>query len=368
MPAPAPIPTPPSVLWREFRMRFLPPGMFAVVLALTVVLWKGVVGPSSWVGQVEPVRAVVASTQAGRLTEVRPTHLQAVAAGEKVAEILTADPRVIETQLALARARIESVRLGDGSKLREANTQVNLEQLRLDWMMRRVELATARARLAYADSAFVRMDRLYRMDETNLISVDAFEQAKRDADVAHSQVDELTRVVNEMDAAIRLLDPTGATSAERPPVSEALRAAIAVEERQLEVIESQLAPVALTAPIDGVVSMVHRQSGESVTPGEPILTISSVSPRRILAYVRQPVTSVPTVNDRVEVRAKGRRQAAAAARILAVGAALEPIEPALLGPMSGGNRVPEFGLPVVLSLPAGLRLLPGEFVDLRPFR
>jgi len=44
-----------------------------------------------------------------------------------------------------------------------------------------------------------------------------------------------------------------------------------------------------------------------------------------------------------------------------VGASLEPINPALLSPE--GTRV-EVGLPILVNLPANLKVLPGEFLDL----
>ena len=52
-------------------------------------------------------------------------------------------------------------------------------------------------------------------------------------------------------------------------------------------------------------------------------------------------------------------------RVLAVGSQLEPILPQLLPKGTGGNNV-EYGLPVLVSIPPGLRVLGGEVVDLYP--
>jgi hypothetical protein len=77
--------------------------------------------------------------------------------------------------------------------------------------------------------------------------------------------------------------------------------------------------------------------------------------------MRQPLGPIPTTNDTVQVRTRSQRRQVASAQILKVGTQLEPINPALLS--TDGTRV-EVGLPILVSLPPGLRLMPGEFVDL----
>jgi hypothetical protein len=48
---------------------------------------------------------------------------------------------------------------------------------------------------------------------------------------------------------------------------------------------------------------------------------------------------------------------------MAVGTQMETIPPALLGPLKLANL--ELGLPLDISLPANLKIRPGELVDLR---
>ena len=48
-----------------------------------------------------------------------------------------------------------------------------------------------------------------------------------------------------------------------------------------------------------------------------------------------------------------------------IGAQLEPILAELL-PMKAANGAAEYGRPIVVSVPPGLGVLPGEIVDLRP--
>ena len=66
-----PIPTPPGAAFREFRIAIVPYLLFGVMLAVTAQVWRGYVGPSMLLGEVESVKAVIASATAGRLVQVQ---------------------------------------------------------------------------------------------------------------------------------------------------------------------------------------------------------------------------------------------------------------------------------------------------------
>jgi multidrug resistance efflux pump len=145
-----------------------------------------------------------------------------------------------------------------------------------------------------------------------------------------------------------------------------------VESKNLDLLESQMMPIDLVAPFDGVVSVVHRWSGETIQAGEPILTVSQEKPSRVVSFIRQPIQVQTQPGMKVEVRARGGKREIGVGEVLRVGSQLEPISPSLLprtsgmpaGGNSGGSTI-ENGLPVLVSLPANLTLYPGEVVDLR---
>jgi len=112
------------------------------------------------------------------------------------------------------------------------------------------------------------------------------------------------------------------------------------------------------------VSVVHRLSGEAVQAGEPILTISGMRAEKIVAYVRQPMQQRPQVGMTVEVRSRSEGRMAGRGEVLSVGGQLEPILPELR--VHRASTVPEveYGLPVLLTVPQELGLIPGEIVDL----
>jgi len=154
--------------------------------------------------------------------------------------------------------------------------------------------------------------------------------------------------------------------------SKSTLAAIDVESKNLDLIESQMMPVDLLAPFDGVVSVVHRWSGETVQAGEPILTVSQEKPSRVVAFVRQPIQWQARTGMKVEVRSRAGNREAGVGEVIRVGSQLEPIFPSLLprsSPVSsggaGGGSVAENGLPILVSLPGNLSVYPGEIIDLR---
>src|SRR5206468_3775800 len=139
-------------------------------------------------------------------------------------------------------------------------------------------------------------------------------------------------------------------------------AAIAVEESKLRLTEAELSPITLRAPIDGIVTVIYHLSGEAVTAGQPIVAVATLNPVRIVGYLRQPLLDDPPVGTRVEIRTRGFHREAGSARIIEVGTQLESIPVALAGTLHLATT--ELGLPIDISLPANLKIRPGELVDI----
>ena len=78
--------------------------------------------------------------------------------------------------------------------------------------------------------------------------------------------------------------------------------------------------------------------------------------------LRQPISFEPKAGDVVLVRSRGNRRQVAEARVVKVGARLELFTQPLR--VRGFDSSQERGLPVLIDLPDGLTLYPGELVDL----
>ncbi len=373
-----PIPTPPALKWREFRIELLPVLVFLVVLGVVVWIWVHHVTPPLMVGQVEAVRADIVSTQAGLLANLEVGLLEPVHAGEPVATIITTDPKILESTLAVIRAELELLRaqLEDPLVDRE-RTQVTYERLRLDLLQHRVDLAQARVRLQYAESELARKSALYH-SSTAIVSRAEYELAQAQRDALQAEIREREATIRSIEqdlARFRLANPsiTNAQDAFR----RRIQAAMDLQEKRLRLAEAQLSPITLKAPIDGVVTMLYRRSGENVVAGEPIATITATNASRIVAYLLPPWTDEIKEGSLVEVVRRSARRETGLARVVEIGQVMQPVPPTLFNPIGsrwlGLDRRPlnwnappiEIGIPVIISLPEGLSLRPGELVDLR---
>jgi hypothetical protein len=99
-----------------------------------------------------------------------------------------------------------------------------------------------------------------------------------------------------------------------------------------------------------------------VNAGDPIVAIAALNSVRIVGYLRPPITCEPMVGMQVQVRTRGPHRETGSAKILEIGTQLETIAPALLGAAKLASI--ELGLPLGISLPADLKIRPGELVDL----
>src|SRR3954462_12287317 len=80
-----PIPIPPRQRWREFRIAYLPPLTFLLLVGVICWMWVNYVEPGGIIGEVETVHANIISTVAGTVRDLRVDQLQAVTNGEPLA-------------------------------------------------------------------------------------------------------------------------------------------------------------------------------------------------------------------------------------------------------------------------------------------
>lgn len=349
----APIPTPPAVRWRELREGVLPYVVFAVVALVAVLLWHKRAARSMLVGQAETVRVNVAPLRAGTIAALKVELLQPVKQGDIVAQLIPAD---LEALAAGLSANVENLRATLGQDA--DRNLVNYQGLRLDWLRRNVELASARVERQLAESEYQRYAALH---QTRTVTEVEFELRRANRDALKDKVAGLERLSAELEAEITRLRPA---AGDKNPVDRAISAAVIEQQKQLQALADA---GTLRAPMDGVVSTILKHPGETAQPGEIVLTIGALQPTRIIGYVRQPLNVRPKIGDPIDVQSRAGG-VHGTAEVLRVGAQLEPIEPSLVFTPGSSPRVIEYGLPFVLSIPSGLNLSPGEIVALAPKR
>lgn len=343
-----PIPTPASQRWREFRIQVLPFAVFILILCAIVYLWRSYVRPSGMVGFAETNMVNVTSLSDGMLTDMFVDRWQNVTAGQEIAVVVNTDPEVLKAQLLVARTELNLMR----ARLKADVDRIaqGYQQIKIDIQKEVVQKAIAAINLINASSNFFRVAELFQSKNASPADYDA---AKAQKDALEAEVRERTKFITELQASL-----VSATNGVTIAGNELVDAAIDAKAAEIDLM---LKPTTLKAPISGMISHVFHVKGERILRGMPIVAISDPETKRIIAYLRQPVIEVPNTNDLVEITTSSQPRRFGQGRVLNVGAQLEPINPALL---AADVRRMEVGLPILISAPAGLRLLPGEYVSL----
>ena len=169
-------------------------------------------------------------------------------------------------------------------------------------------------------------------------------------------VAELDRLRNELKSA----GGPGAAGANADG-AKSLQAIITSREQDLAELDLRLDSLQLRAPISGTVTAVHLRPGQAVQPGQAILELASDKATAVVAYLRQEQQQLnPTKGMAVDVRLNRRPVQTFRGQVETVGGQVEAVPTRQLR----DPRVPEWGLPVRVTVPAGVDLKPGEVVTL----
>lgn len=346
------MPTPAQQRWRVFRIEILPIVAFVACVFAIAMLWRGEAVAPVLTAEAELVEAEVRSVRGGALLELDAEPMRWVKAGEQLGRVRVAPSAEVAGELAVLRAELDALRVGRAPEIAGRRLALDGERLRLEWMRERTALASLRVELLQAESDLARQNALH----AHAVATEAaYETARLLRERLAAQVAEQERLVAS-------LAPASEADSGAPAADAALASELRVAEAKLRLAEARLAPEPLLAPMDGVITRVLRRAGEVVVAGEPLVAVASPEPRRLVGWLRQPLAVEPMSGTPVELRSRRPDRAAAASKILAVGRVLEPV-PATQLALLDRATVPELGLRVYFSLPDGLALRPGEFVD-----
>lgn len=353
------IPTPSKQRWLDFRIQWMPAIVFAIAAFATLGIWRGYVYPSAMVGRVESIRADASLPVAGVVTKLFVERFQVVKAGDPIAEVSPVDLKIYEASLGVIKADIDLLKSGVNPTTDTKRIAIDFDQLKLDWLRQKVTVATTRTELQLAEIELGRAERLWK---EKIIADADYDTAKTKRDALRTSLDEHIQITGDLEKSLAKLQPAGDSTMDTAP--NQLQASIAVEQEKLKLVEAQMAPRVIKAPISGTISAINKWCGESTSAAEPVVVISSTNCERAIGYLRQPFYVHPTTNMMVQIRTRGTKRHVAYGHILAIGQQLLPINDVLLPPTK--YNVTETGLPVMVGLPPEIQaaVRPGEFVDL----
>lgn len=211
-------------------------------------------------GTVEARESDLGFRTAGRI------ELISVDEGDRISEaqlLAVLDQRELAAALAAARARAEAA-AATLDELTEGFRSEEIEQAR-------AALRAAERRRLDATRDLERARNLY---EDGAISEQALDDRETVATVAESEMQGASE-------RLRLLE--SGTRSER---ISAQRSALAAAEAEAERVEALLEYARITAPNAGLITIRHREPGEIVSAGAPVLTLMNPDDRWVRIYVR----------------------------------------------------------------------------------
>jgi len=243
--------------------RIVPPVLLLAVGGFLV--WRFLLAPPPAAnglaasGTVEATEARLGFEGAGRIVALAVREGDRVAAGQEIA-------RLDEVELAARRAQAVAQVEAAGARLAE-----------LEAGFRREEVAQAAAAAAAAAESVADaerdLERTRTLFEGKAVAREALDKVALALELARRQREQ----ADEQLALVR----RGA----RPEQIAAARAQVAQAEAALATLDALLAKTRLLAPFDGVVTVRHREPGEIVAPGAPVVTLMNPEDRWVRIYV-----------------------------------------------------------------------------------
>jgi HlyD family secretion protein len=227
-------------------------------------------------GTVEATEAQLGFTVTGRIDSIVVQEGDLVRSGQLLAGLDRSERQArreqAAAQLAAASATLEEFERGS----------------------RREEVSQARAgRDAARDRASDAerdLERTRKLHEGGAVSQESFDKASMAVDVAHSQL-------RQAEDQLRLLE-----IGPRRERIEAQRAQVAQAEAALREHDAALANMVLRAPFDGIVTVRHREPGEIVPSGSPVLTVMNRDDRWVRIYVREDRIAAVKIGQNASIR------------------------------------------------------------------
>lgn len=236
------------------------PILLIAALAAFVIARRG--GPDPGLvasGTVEATEAQLGLPVAGRLDTVRVDEGDPVRAGEEIAFLDRAETvarrEQAVAQAAVARAQLEELERGSRSE---------------EVAQARAASAAARQRL---EDAARDLERIRALRENGAVSQESLDKAITAREVAAS-------VLDQAEEQRRLVE-----SGPRRERIAAARAQLAQAEAAVRVLDATLRNLSLRSSFDGVVTVRHREPGEIVPAGAPVLTVMDPGDRWVRIYV-----------------------------------------------------------------------------------
>jgi len=248
-------------------------------------------------GTVEATQADLAFQVPGRLTALTVREGDRVTRGQEIGRLddaeVAARHQAAEAQWAAARAALAEL---------EAGTRPE-------------EIGQARQALEAASRRFEEQERetarSVRLAEGGAVSRESRERAETMLAVARAERDRLGQQVALLEAG------------PRPERVDAQRALVRQAEATVAQLSAVRAQLVLLAPFDGIVSVRHREPGEVVAAGSPVITVLDPDDRWVRVFVPEDRVGRLSLGMAAEIRGDSRPDQAFEGRVVHIASEAE---------------------------------------------
>jgi HlyD family secretion protein len=232
-------------------------------------------------GTVEATEADLGFQLAGRVQRIAVREGAGV---DSAAELASLDRTELEARHRAARAQVDAAR----ATLRELVVGFRSEEV----AQGRAAARAAGQRRANAERDYERAQRLYDGGAVSRQALDHQEMALQLAEAEYEGAQEQLRLLETGPRSERIA---------------AQRAMLAQADAAVGQIEATLDNALIRAPFAGIVTVRHREPGETVPPGAPVLTILDPDDRWVRIYVREDQVGRVQIGQRAIITADSYR-------------------------------------------------------------
>ena len=384
----------------NLRLHILPVFVWLVAVAGVAALFQRRTQRFEILGMAQGQVRQIAATCTGRLKSVPVQLFQEVREGDPVAIIDTVlDNEQLEAELTTASAEIQCLRAElvhtQERLLAEASNQqtnwiadkrrfsVDVENVRLRILDLKTQFETDRTMLENLElnsKIFIAQN----ISDQNDVTYYELQKTKVEYSALAKKIEAnqhlLAQAESDLKQSRQRRDGFTRRQPQHPPVDTALeviRKAIRVQELMVEQLLARREPLVLKSPIDGVVIQLHgrardvvlrrpgefvfRRPGEVVLAGDSILSVAGGKPTEIIAYASREQLGLIREGMVVELVKNTRPAQIARSQVAYLAPTLERIPEWLWQT----PNIPQWGHPIRIEIPPGMKLFSGEMVGIR---
>ena len=366
----------------HFSPHIMPVLVWLGVLSCVVVLFHHRSQRFEVLGIAQGQVRQIAATCTGRLKTLPVELFGKVSQGDTLAVIdVMLDDENTEAELAVMSAEIQHLqaellptkeRLLSEATERETNIiadqrrfNVDVENVRLRILELKTLIETDRIT---AEDLALEVKIVEGLLEQDAVSPYELQKAKTQYNILAQKIEGSQRLLSQAEQNLKQSQQRQNEYAKLRPQHPSAGSALTVIQKAIEVQEQRIKELiarrevlVLKSPIDGMVNHIQKGPGETILSGESILSITELIPREIVAYADENQAGLIEKRMAVELVKNSSPAQIARSQVVHISSTIELMPQRLWR----SPNIAQWGRAMIIKIPPGLKLLPGETVGIR---